>query len=127
MAAESIPTVIHRLVELALGAGTCLNTAVDCAGDTLTYVQLLALASALTPQVIPTAVLGQKKKPVVAIISENHPYTLAIILSTWLAGGVVASLDVHAPEPLLRGMLEAVNPNVVVHQEGVELHISQTN
>lgn len=118
MASEA-PTVIHRFVELALGADTALHSAVDCAGDTLNYVQLLALASALAREVVPES--DTQKKPIVAIISENHPYTLAIILATWLVGGVVASLDVHAPEPLLRGMLDTVKPGVVIFPEGVEL------
>lgn len=116
MASEA-PTVIHRFVELALGAETAHNVAVDCAGDTFTYIQLLTLASNLAHEVIPSA----PENPVVAIISENHPYTLALILATWLAGGAVASLDVHAPEILLRGMLQAVKPNLVVFPDNAEL------
>ena len=41
---------------------------------------------------------------------------LTIILATWLAG-VVASLGVHAPESLLRGMLEVVKLTIVILME----------
>ena len=123
-------TVIHRFVELALDDATKHNLAVDCAGDTLTYAQLLALASKLShdSDVIPSPqqkkninITERKQRPVVAIISENHPYTLCLILAVWLAGGVAASLDVHAPEVLLRGMLQAVKPHVVVFPERNEV------
>ena len=112
------PTVIHRFVELALAADTAQTPAVDCAGDTLTYSKLLALASSLSLELAPGA---EERRPVIAIISKNHPYTLSIIIAAWLIGAIAAPLDAHAPEPLLRGMLEVVAPSIVVLPEGVEL------
>ncbi|THH06897.1 hypothetical protein EW145_g3760, partial [Phellinidium pouzarii] len=99
--------------------------AVDCAGDILSYPQLVTLAYAISQELCayasPQATNGNTNaKFVVAIVSENHPYALATILGAWLAGGVAAPLDAHAPDALLRGMLAGVHPSVVVLPETAE-------
>jgi acyl-CoA synthetase (AMP-forming)/AMP-acid ligase II len=50
-------------------------------------------------------------KPVVAIISENHPYVLAILFATWKLGGVFAPLDY---QEILERMLHNIAPICVL-------------
>ena len=61
-----------------------------------------------------------RPKPIVSIVSDNNPYVLAVILATWLLGGVAAPLDFHAPEALLKGMLEGIRPHCVILPESSE-------
>lgn len=108
--AQSRETVIHRFIHVATAPETADEQVIDCCGDMLTYAQLLGLATGIA------ADLREKfgEKPVVSIVSDNNPYVLAVILAVWLLGGVAAPLDFHAPEGLLRGMLEGVKPNCVI-------------
>ncbi|KAI5117731.1 hypothetical protein M0805_002076 [Coniferiporia weirii] len=122
--AGTAPTAIHRLIELAADPNTARLPVIECAGDTLSYAQLLTLAAALARELraYTTRLANSSKnvKLVVAIVSENHPYVLATILGAWLAGGTAATLDAHAPDALLRGMLSGVQPSVVVLPETAE-------
>ena len=51
-------------------------------------------------------------KPAVAVVSENHPYVLGIILATKL-GGIVAPLDYNVPQDIMERMLSNIGPTVV--------------
>ena len=103
-------TAIDRFVQVAQSPDTSGNQAIDCCGDELSYSQLFAIVYGIAQE------LRNKfgNRPIVAIVCENTPYTLATILATWLLGGIAAPLDVHAPETLLKGMLEGVRPTCVV-------------
>ncbi|KAF8952132.1 hypothetical protein BDZ97DRAFT_1931228 [Flammula alnicola] len=57
-------------------------------------------------------------KPVVAIISENHPYTCvgrhAHMLATWKLGGIVAPLDHNVPKDIMERMLPNIGPTFIL-------------
>ena len=108
--ARNAATVIDRFIQLASSPETSDFKAIDCCGDELTYAQFLVVVHGIAHELLDK--FGPR--PTVAIVSENTPYTLATILATWLLGGVPAPLDVHAPESLLKGMLNGVRPTCVV-------------
>ena len=103
-------TAIHRFIQVATAADYSSEQSIDCCGDVLTYGQLLALVEKFAAEL--HSKFGDR--PVVSFVSENNPYVLISILATWLLGGVIAPLDYHAPEALLRGMLEGVHPTCVI-------------
>ncbi|THH03281.1 hypothetical protein EW145_g6382 [Phellinidium pouzarii] len=120
MAMDISCTFIHKFIEVSTAADTSLFPSIECCGDVLSYRQLLLLSHQLAERF--RRQFG--KKPTIAIVSENHPYIIAVILATWLLGGVAAPLDVHAPESLLRGMLEGVKPACVVLPETSEVNLA---
>ena len=77
--------------------------------DTLSYGDMLRISRGIVTQVLKNA-----RRPTVAIVSPNHPTTLAVFLATWLLNGIVAPIDPHAPPVLLEGMFRSINPHVVV-------------
>jgi acyl-CoA synthetase (AMP-forming)/AMP-acid ligase II len=109
---ETVPPG-ETLLDLFLGLATSSNfidkDAVSCAGETWTYGDLNTISSGLAKT------LGQRYglRPTVALISENHPYVLALLLAIWKLGGIVAPLDRHAPSNLMEGMLRNVAPTFV--------------
>lgn len=54
------------------------------------------------------------QKPVVAVISENHPFILATILATWKLGGIVAPIDYNVPRDIMERMLLNIRPTFVL-------------
>lgn len=82
----------------------------ECAQDALTYRQLWLISNRLSIDLYET----YGARPTVAIVSENHPYTLALMLAIWKIGGIVAPLDTHAPAALMQGMLAKIAPDCVV-------------
>ncbi|TFK38562.1 hypothetical protein BDQ12DRAFT_683838 [Crucibulum laeve] len=83
---------------------------VECADERWTYGELDTISTGLAIEL--HAKYGLR--PVVAIIAENHPYTLATIFAVWKLCGVVAPLDYHAPSELLKQMLLNIEPACVV-------------
>jgi len=53
-------------------------------------------------------------KPVVAVISENHPFILATILAIWKLGGIVAPMDCNTPHNIMERMLLNTRPTFVL-------------
>ena len=103
-------TVIHRFIHNATASESADDQVLDCCGDTLTYAKFLDIAVGIAVE------LREKfgERPIVSIISDNNPYVLAVILAVWLLGGVASPLDFHAPEALLKGMLQGVQPSCVI-------------
>ncbi|EIN06933.1 polyketide synthetase [Punctularia strigosozonata HHB-11173 SS5] len=106
-------TLVDAWIETCLSEECALLPMAECGPDSLTYQDMLSvcciLAEELERDYGPT--------PTVAILSENHPYVLAVILSVWLLGGIVAPLDHHAPDELISGMLTNIGPQCVVVPE----------
>lgn len=105
-------TLLDVLYTLTKDPKSSLSPAVECASDTLTYAQLWSVSQMLVDEL--EMQHGSLGGAVVAVISENHPYILALILGVWTAGGVVTVLDAHAPETLMEGMLSTIGPSYVV-------------
>lgn len=103
-------TLIDEFINLSVSSESSQWHSMECGEDKLTYAQLHTIAHGLAAD----SLLKYGVRPTVAIISENHPYTFAVILATWMLGGVVAPLDYHAPDVLMRGMLSAIEPACVV-------------
>lgn len=120
--APSKETVIRRFVQVASAPDSADAQVIDCCGDTLSFAQLLAIASGIASKLLSR--FGEK--PIVSIVSDNNPYVLAVILATWLLGGVAAPLDFHAPEALLKGMLEGIRPHCVILPESSEGNVKLT-
>ncbi|KAJ3515067.1 hypothetical protein NLJ89_g1986 [Agrocybe chaxingu] len=86
------------------------RTAVECGEERWTYGDLDCISTALALE------MHQKygPKPVVAIVSENHPYVLATLLATWKLGGIVAPLDYNVPRDIMERMLLNIGPTFVL-------------
>lgn len=83
---------------------------VECGTERWSYGDLDAISTGLAVEL--KAAYGLR--PIVAVVSENHPYVLAITIATWKLGGIIAPLDHHAPEYLLRQMLINIAPTCVL-------------
>ncbi|KAI5117734.1 hypothetical protein M0805_002079 [Coniferiporia weirii] len=116
----NLSTLVHRLIDVSTSVETSSAASIECCGDVLSYRQLLILSCKLAESLHHQ--FGEK--PTVAIISENHPYVLAVIIATWILGGTAAPLDHHAPELLLRGMLQGVQPTCIVLPEDSTVNLA---
>ncbi|KAJ7634663.1 hypothetical protein FB45DRAFT_909481 [Roridomyces roridus] len=86
------------------------RVAVECADEKWTYDDLDVISTGLALEI------AQKygSRPTVATISENLPYTFALSIAVWKLGGILAPIDYHTPETLLRPMLQNIIPACVV-------------
>jgi len=102
-------TFLNAFVGIARSAHIDLNV-VECGDEQWTYGDLDIISTGLALE------LHQKygSHPVVAIVSENHPYVLATILATWKLGGIVAPLDHNVPKDIMERMLSNIRPTTVV-------------
>ena len=102
-------TLLDVFVSIARSDGIERNI-LECGDESWTYGDLDAISTGLALE------LHQKygPKPVVAVISENHPYVLAILFATWKLGGVFAPLDYHVPREILERMLFNIAPTCVL-------------
>lgn len=83
---------------------------VKCGRERWTYADLDEVSSGIAVEL--AGMYGLH--PTVAIISENHPYVLALMLGVWKIGGIVSPLDWNAPSELMREMLRNIDPTCVV-------------
>jgi acyl-coenzyme A synthetase/AMP-(fatty) acid ligase len=102
-------TFLNTFIGIARSADVDRN-AVECGDEQWTYGDLDSISTGIALD------LHEKygSKPVVAIVSENHPYILATILATWKLGGIVAPLDHNVPKDIMERMLSNIGPTVVV-------------
>lgn len=113
-------TLLHTFRQLVSDPTTSSYDILECGSDRITYHQFGKVVDRLTQNLH-----GRfSDKPVVAIVAANCPYTLALIFATWSIGGIVAPLDIRTPQTLLLGMLEKIQPNVVV-TSNVDVHICE--
>ena len=84
--------------------------AVECGEERWTYGELDVISTGLALEMHQS--YGQK--PMVAIVSENHPYILATVLATWKLGGIVAPLDSNVPRDIMKRMLLDIKPTFVL-------------
>lgn len=106
----SLQTVLDVVRDHATNPENRHRHAVECGDEAWTYEDLDAVSTGLALELEERYGL----RPTVAIISENLPYTLALHFAVWKLGGIVAPIDYHAPESLLRPMLKKVTPTCVV-------------
>ncbi|PPQ99823.1 hypothetical protein CVT24_009617 [Panaeolus cyanescens] len=110
MDASQQTTLLNAFFSTARSAGGVERTVVECGNERWTYGDLDNVSTGL-------ALDMHKKygtKPVISIISENHPYTLATMLATWKLGGIIAPLDHNVPRDIMERMLLNIAPTAVV-------------
>ncbi|TFK38563.1 hypothetical protein BDQ12DRAFT_116355 [Crucibulum laeve] len=110
MSSQLQSTLLGVFLDVARRVDTVERNAVECADQAWTYGDL---------DVISTGIAIEMKNqyglhPVVAVVSENHPYVLATLIAIWKLGGIVAPLDHHAPTHLMERMLLNIAPTCVV-------------
>lgn len=98
-------TLLAAFIAVARSSDVDRNV-VECGQEHWTYGDLDTVSSGLAIE------MHQKygPKPVVAIVSENHPYVFATILATWKLGGIVAPLDSNVPRDIMERMLLNIGP-----------------
>lgn len=84
--------------------------AVECGEERWTYAELDTISTGLALEMHKT----YAAKPIAAIVSENHPYILAMMLATWKLGGIVAPLDHNIPRDIMERMLLDIKPTFVL-------------
>ncbi|CAA7264464.1 unnamed protein product [Cyclocybe aegerita] len=102
-------TLLNVFIDIARSSDV-ERTVVECGEESWTYGDLDCISTALALE------MYQKygPKPVVAIVSENHPYVLATLLATWKLGGIVAPLDYNVPRDIMERMLLNIGPTFVL-------------
>ncbi|PPQ84949.1 hypothetical protein CVT25_004462 [Psilocybe cyanescens] len=102
-------SLLNAFIDIARSRNVDRN-AVECGDEQWTYGELDTVSTGIALD------MHQKfgLKPVVAIISENHPYVLASILATWKLGGIVAPLDQNVPRDIMERMLLNIGPTCVL-------------
>jgi len=102
-------TFLKTFIGIARSADVDRN-AVECGDEQWTYGDLDCVSTGIALD------LYEKygSKPVVAFVSENHPYVLAAMLATWKLGGIVAPLDHNVPKDIMERMLLNIGPSTVV-------------
>ena len=103
-------TLLDSFLHTARNFETVENLAVECGYEKWSYGDLDVISTGLAIEIMETYGL----KPTISIVSENHPYTLAVMLATWKLGGIYAPLDHHAPQELLQHMIINIAPTLVV-------------
>lgn len=103
-------TLIDAFLTLATDPTTSSNNVVVCGQSSWSYEELHTVSSAIASGIKNRYGEG---RPTVAVICENHPYTLALFIAVWKLGGIVAPLDHHAPPQLMEAMLQNVAPRYV--------------
>lgn len=105
-------TLLDIFSGISSNAETAERDAVQCGDEIWSYGDLDVISTGLAVEI--AARYGAR--PIVTVISENLPYTLALMLAVWKLGGIFAPFDHHAPADLVRAMLRNVSPScVVVH------------
>lgn len=102
----STNSLFERFLQLARSPQTQDSRAVECCDEKWTYADVDSISSGIAEEL-------QKShgtRPTVAIVSENHPYTLAVLLATWKLGGIAAPIDYHTPKDILTAMLLDIKP-----------------
>lgn len=103
-------TIIDAFLAVARNPGHSSLPVVECATEQWTYEELDMISTGISLE------LHERftPRPVVGIISENHPYVLAMMLAVWKLRGVVVPMDPHAPAALVEGMVKNINPTFVL-------------
>ncbi|RDB30961.1 hypothetical protein Hypma_000136 [Hypsizygus marmoreus] len=103
-------TFLDLFFDLCSRPNSAEKDIVSCAGETWTYGDLHVISASVA------STIGNQygPRPTVALISENHPYVIVLLLAVWKLGGIVAPLDCHAPADLMEAMLQNIAPSFIV-------------
>ncbi|KAF6747506.1 hypothetical protein DFP72DRAFT_1075176 [Ephemerocybe angulata] len=109
----STNTLFDIFLKLARSPETKNLDALECNEERWTYADVDSISTCLATEIQKAYGL----RPTIAVVSENHPYFLAIILATWKLGGIVAPIDYHTPKDILTSMLLDIRPTCVLVPE----------
>ncbi|PPQ97453.1 hypothetical protein CVT26_002801 [Gymnopilus dilepis] len=99
---DEVKTLLDAFLSVARNPSTIEDPVLECGTEQWTYGDLDCISSGLALKIHQKCGL----KPVIAVISENHPFVLAILLATWKLGGIFAPFDCHSPLEMVEKMLE---------------------
>ncbi|KAF8196523.1 hypothetical protein BJ912DRAFT_112548 [Pholiota molesta] len=102
-------TLLNAFVSIAHSVDV-ERVAVECGQAQWTYGELDVVSSGLARDMYK----AYGAKPTVAIVCENHPYTLAMLFAIWKLGGIVAPLDHNVPKDIMERMLTNIGPTCVL-------------
>lgn len=105
---DAASTILEAFEALAR-SGVDLDV-VECGEERWTYTELDTISTGLALEIHKTYGVN----PIVAIVSENHPYIFATMLATWKLGGIVAPLDHNIPRDIMERMLLGIKPTFVL-------------
>lgn len=113
---EGLETVLDVFLSVARNPSTVEDPVLECGSEQWTYGDLDSISSGLALD------LHEKYglHPTVAVISENHPYILAILLATWKLGGIFAPFDCHSPLEMVEKMLKNTEATCAVVPDSEE-------
>ncbi|CAA7264466.1 unnamed protein product [Cyclocybe aegerita] len=103
-------TLLDAFISFARNPSTIEDCVLECNSEQWTYGDLDCISTGLALSLHERYGLN----PVVAVLSENHPYVLATLLAVWKLGGIFAPFDCHAPLEMVRKMLENIQPTSVL-------------
>ena len=113
---QKIETLLDVFLSTARDSNTIEDPVLECGSEQWTYGDLDSISSGMALELHEKYGLN----PTVAVISENHPYMLAILLATWKLDGIFAPLDPHSPLEMVKQMLENVEATFVVIPDNEE-------
>ncbi|KAH7091721.1 hypothetical protein BKA62DRAFT_834886 [Auriculariales sp. MPI-PUGE-AT-0066] len=107
------PTLLERFIECARGPDGW-RPVVRSGENSWAYADLdrisNGIAADLRDRLAKTSPLTQ---PIVAIVSLNDPFVIALSLAAWKVGAVFAPLDPNVPLDLLFAMLANIGPSII--------------
>ncbi|KAJ3503195.1 hypothetical protein NLJ89_g8542 [Agrocybe chaxingu] len=109
-------TLLDAFISFARNPSTIEDYVLECNSEQWTYGDLDCISTGLALSLHERYGLN----PVVAVLSENHPYVLATLLAVWKLGGIFAPFDCHAPLEMVRKMLENTQPTFVLVPDAEE-------
>ncbi|KDR66938.1 hypothetical protein GALMADRAFT_232329 [Galerina marginata CBS 339.88] len=116
---QKTESLLDVFLSVARNSITTEDPVLECGSEQWTYGDLDSISSGIALKLYDKYGLN----PTVAVVSENHPYMLAILLATWKLGGIFAPLDPHSPLETVKKMLENVAATFAVipdNEEGLK-------
>ncbi|KIM43994.1 hypothetical protein M413DRAFT_372837 [Hebeloma cylindrosporum] len=113
MVSSQVETLLDAFLQTARSPSSIEDLVLECGLEQWTYGDLDSISSGLALE------LHQQHglRPTVAVLSENHPYTFALLLATWKLGGIFAPLDHNSPPDMIKQMAENIRPTCVLVPE----------
>jgi len=120
---EQPRSLLEKFISTARDQRYIEDFVLECGYEKWTYGDLDCISTGLAIEMHNTFGLC----PIVASLSPNHPYLLAIMLATWKLGGIFAPLDAHSPPEMISEMLKTIKPTCTVTsgQDGLAMKIMQ--
>jgi acyl-coenzyme A synthetase/AMP-(fatty) acid ligase len=117
MVSSQIETLLDAFLHTARSPSSTEDRVVECGSEQWTYGDLDSISTGLALEL--HQLYGSQ--PTVAVLSENHPYTFALLLATWKLGGIFAPLDHNSPPDMIKQMAENIQPTCALVPEDMDV------